>query len=60
MPARAPLRAAVRGQQPVVFPLDDRIALAGALLQPRAVEHRDAAARVADQPGLLQLERAPR
>ena len=44
-------------QQSVVFLLHHRVALAGAPFECRAVEHRDATARVADQAGLLQLER---
>jgi hypothetical protein len=43
-------------QQPVVFLLDHRITLAGALFQTRAVEHRDVAARIADDSGLLELQ----
>jgi len=40
-------------QQTVVFLLDHAIALAGALFQPIAVEHRDAATSIPDQSSLM-------
>jgi Predicted Zn-dependent protease (DUF2268) len=47
----------LRRQQPIVFPFHDRVALAGALLQSRTIQHRDVPARVSNEPRLLQLER---
>jgi hypothetical protein len=41
------------GEQPVIFPFDDRVTLAGAPLQPGAAQHRDVAAHISDQSGLL-------
>jgi hypothetical protein len=43
----------ILGKEPVVLLFDHPITLTSALLQPVAVEHRDVAARVSDQPGVL-------
>ena len=43
------------GQETIELRLDDLVALTGARLQARAVEHRDLASPVTDQPGVLQL-----
>ena len=45
-------------QQAIELALDHRVALARALLEPRAVEHRDRAAAVADQPASCSLPAA--
>src|SRR5664279_6564562 len=52
------LRRQLMRKQPVVLLLDHRIALATARFQPGAIEHGDAAARISDDAGPLQLERA--
>jgi len=50
---KEPLRRQPFGQQTIVLAFDNRIAFASALLQSSAVEHRNVAARVTDQPRLL-------
>ena len=42
------------GEQALEFSADHLIALAGVVLQPGAVGHRDVAAAIADQAGALQ------
>src|SRR5260221_8997490 len=50
------LRANV-GQEAIEFPLDHLVALAGAGLHSRAIEHADPAALVANQSGVLEFSR---
>src|SRR5229473_3553439 len=42
------------GEQSIVFPLDDRVAFAGAKFELCTVEHRDMTSAVRDEPGCVQ------
>src|SRR6185437_15137044 len=57
LPAARSGRLQIR-KQAVVFLLHDRVALARALFDSLAIQHGDVSARIADEAGLLQLERA--